>query len=758
MHEKYDVIHVHVLIFRNNGLSDIPPEIGQLTSLTQLYLWGNQIRVIPSEIGQLTSLTVLRLGNNQISMIPPEIGQLTGLTQLGLYDNQIEAIPRESGQLTNLTQLNLAGNQISVILPEIGQLNQLKDLYLEGNQIGVIPPELYQLTSLTQLDLGNNQISMILPEIGQLTNLEVLGLESNLIISLPTEIGDLINLTDLNLKNNKLTQLSSAINRLSKLQSLNLCQNRFQEFPAVVTQLSNLQRLHLENNQIRSLPLTIKNLTKLEQLWLGENFLKQLPTELGQLTSLTQLHLGRNEIYRVPLEIGDLTKLVSLNLSCNRLTEIPSQILDLRQLETLSLEGNTRSEIVTDFGKLLTYREQMEQAVEKAKIAQQQSEASRQEAVAAREQAENANQAKGRFLSQMSHEIRTPMNGVIGSLNLINVKKLDPREREHLQRAKNSGQYLLTIINEILQFTELNAGKITYQQDPFDLVEACQQILEILLPLCQQKGIQLKLDYPFMMPARWLGDQQKTKQVLLNLVANAIKFTMVGEVKLKLRTTNHGIRAEIIDTGIGIAEDQIENIFESFTQASQGTNRRYDGTGLGLSISQGFVEGMGGKIGVESQLGQGSTFWFKLPLEPVDLTGRQPEMKKAEPTDLSGKRGLVVDDNLVNRFIARKHLENLGCVVDEAVNSKQCLGQHQQQQYDLILMDLQMPEVDGFQATQQIRQLEQSSGLKRVTIVALTTNLVGEVWERCKSAGMDGYVGKPFKPEELMEQLKQVMD
>ena len=412
---------------------------------------------------------------------------------------------------------------------------------------------------------------------------------------------------------------------------------------------------------------------------------------------------------------------------------------------------------MTDFGKLLTYREQMEQAVEKAKIAQQQSEASRQEAVAAREQAENANQAKGRFLSQMSHEIRTPMNGVIGSLNLINVKKLDPREREHLQRAKNSGQYLLTIINEILQFTELNAGKITYQQDPFDLVEACQQILEILLPLCQQKGIQLKLDYPFMMPARWLGDQQKTKQVLLNLVANAIKFTMVGEVKLKLRTTNHGIRAEIIDTGIGIAEDQIENIFESFTQASQGHSRKFGGTGLGLSISHRFVEGMGGKIGVESQLGQGSTFWFELPLEGTDLPDQQPEVKTVEPTDLSAKRGLVVDDDLINRVIARKHLENLGCQVDEAVDGQDCLTQYQQNQYDLILMDLQMPEVDGFQATQQIRQLEQSSGLKRVVIVALTASVVGEVWERCQSAGMDGYVGKPFQVEELKQKLQELM-
>ena len=683
---------------------------------------------------------------------------------LDLNNQGLTEIPVEIFQLTSLTELNLAYNQIKTIPPEVFQLTNLNVLRLAMNQIKEIPSELCQLTSLTQLVLEGNQIQVIPPELCQLTNLEFIHLESNLIRSLPTEIRNLINLTFLNLSQNKLRNLPTEINQLSKLQSLNLYQNRLQRFPEAINQLSNLRQLHLDDNQIRDLPVTIKNLIKLQELWLGGNFLGQLPIERGQLTSLAELHLGRNLISQVPTEISNLKNLVSLNLSQNRLTEIPPQILDLRQLETLGLEGNVRREIVTDFGKLLTYREQMEVAVEQAEvaqeaaeIAQERSENLRQEAVEAREQAENSNRVKGQFLSQMSHELRTPMNGVIGSLDLIDQQTLNPEQIQHIERAKNSGQHLLTVINEILQFSELETGQITYQPDPFDLVQTCQQVLEILLPLAQQKGIQLNLDYPLMMLGGWLGDQQKIKQVVLNLIANAIKFTMVGEVKLKLSSSN-GIRAEITDTGIGIAEDQIENIFESFTQASQGSNRKYGGTGLGLSISHRFVHGMGGKIGVESQLGQGSTFWFELPLEQVDLPDQQLEVKKAEPTDLSAKKGLVVDDDLINRVVARKHLEDLGCQVDEAVDGQDCLTQYQQKQYDLILMDLQIPVVDGFQATEQIRQLEQSSGLKRVAIVALTASVVGEVWEKCKSVGMDGYVGKPFQAEELMEQLNQVMD
>ena len=655
------------------------------------------------------------MGRNQISEIPPEVGQLTNLTVLSLGENQISEIPTEIGQLTNLTVLRLGRNQIKVIPSGIGQL-----------------------TSLTNLGLGRNQIEVIPSELYQLTNLRFIHLESNFIESVPTEIGNLINLTSLNLSQNKLRNLPAEVNQLSKLQSLNLYHNRFQKFPVEVTELSNLRQLHLDDNQIRSLPVTIKNLIKLEQLWLGGNSLRQLPIELGQLTSLTELHLGRNIIYQVPSELGNLKKLVSLNLNLNRLTEIPPQILGLRQLETLNLEGNGRRNIVTDFGKLLTYREQIEQA----EVAQ--------------EQAEKANQFKGQFLSQMSHEIRTPMNGVIGSLDLIDEEELDSEKREHLKRAKNSGQHLLTVINEILQFYELEEGKITYYQQSFDLINTCHQVIEIVLPLSQQKNIELNLDYSPVISGGWLGDQQKIKQVLLNLLGNAIKFTSEGEVNLKLRQISQGIRIEVTDTGIGIPKDQIENIFESFTQASQGNSRKFSGTGLGLSISQRFVQGMGGKIGVESQRGKGSTFWFELPLERSELQP-DPEVNKVELNNFSGRKALVVDDDIVNRVIAKSYLENLGLEVDQAVDGKDCITKFKEQKYDLIIMDLQMPELDGFEATEQIRQREKELGQNPVPILAFSASILGTVWERCQSVGMDGYVGKPFRSEELKQKLQELM-
>ena len=230
----------------------------------------------------------------------------------------------------------------------------------------------------------------------------------------------------------------------------------------------------------------------------------------------------------------------------------------------------------------------------------------------------------------------------------------------------------------------------------------------------------------------------------------------MGEVNLKLRPINPGIRIEVTDTGIGITEEQIENIFASFTQGNQGSNRKFGGTGLGLTISQRFVEGMSGKIGVESQRGKGSIFWLELPLERSELRV-VPEVRKVEGKDFSGWKGLVVDDEIVNRVVAKSHLEKLGFEVDQAVDGKDCITKFKGQKYDLIIMDLQMPELDGFEATEEIRQLEQESGQKPVSILALSASILGTVWEKCEAVGMNGYLGKPFRSEELNQKLQELL-
>ena len=725
---------VRILDLKHQGLTEIPIEIFQLSNLTELRLGYNQIKVISPEIGQLTNLTRLRLGNNQVSVIPAEIERLTNLTILSLVNNQVKVVPSQLSQLTNLTKLRLSGNQIEVVPAALSQLTKLEILDLADNQIKLIPTEIGQLTSLTELKLAGNQFPVVPTEIGQLTNLKLLDLSFNLIDRIPIHIGNLSNLISLSLKSNRLTNLPNQINRLSKLQYLNLYQNRFAQFPEIITHLSNLKQLHLDNNQIWFLPPSLKNLVQLEQLWLGSNFLQELPSELGQLKSLTHLHLGRNRISQLPTAIENLKDLVTLNLNNNRLTEIPTQILDLPQLITLDLSKNRNSGIESDFGTLLTYQQRMMQTAEQAEKIK----------------------IKDQFLSQMSHELKTPIHGVIGSINLIDEHKLDGQQLQHLQRAKTSAQYLLNMVNEILQFAELEKGQITYQKLPFNLIEICQQVLEIVLPLSQQKNLDLNLNYRSTFPVGWVGDQHKIRQVLINLLGNAIKFTHQGEISLGLQQTSQGVRIEVADSGIGIEEDQTKLIFEPFTQGSSGINRRFSGTGLGLTISQQFIVGMEGEIGVESQTGQGSIFWVELPLPTVNLKP-ETEVKDAELDDYVRKIVLVVDDEIINREIVSAYFQYWGFEVHQAEDGQDCLNQFEISKYDLIIMDLQMPELDGFETTEQIRQRERESTHQCIPILGLSASVIGDVWSKCESVGMSGYLSKPFETDELKQKVRQLL-
>jgi PAS domain S-box-containing protein len=382
----------------------------------------------------------------------------------------------------------------------------------------------------------------------------------------------------------------------------------------------------------------------------------------------------------------------------------------------------------------------------------------RQTAETAQQEAEEANQAKSQFLSRMSHEIRTPMHGVMGSLDLLQLDSLSPAQQQQIGQAQTSAEHLLEVIDEILDFSRLEAGQTTYQSRPFDLAQTCQQVLELLQPLAQQKGLRLQLEWTPDLAAARQGDQQKLRQVLINLLANAIKFSTEGSIRLKVQPlTAERLRLEVVDTGPGIPAEEQQRLFEAFSQLDETATRAQGGTGLGLSISMQFVQGMGGKMGVESQLGQGATFWLELPLSLTDVRLPADTTEAEEELDLRGLRVLVVDDEAVNRSIASEYLQRAGCVVEVADDGQQALDMFQAEEFDLILMDLQMPRMDGYQASRKIRRQERMldaeeddiEAVSPVVIIALSASVVGEVAEQCRQAGMDDYVSKPFRWEEL---------
>ena len=388
--------------------------------------------------------------------------------------------------------------------------------------------------------------------------------------------------------------------------------------------------------------------------------------------------------------------------------------------------------------------------------------------------AEDANQAKTDFLSRMSHEIRTPINGIIGSLDLINLDEVTPVQGEDIQRAVDSSNRLLSVINEILNFSSLEAGATQYECDYLNVINTAEEIIDSLQPLAQEKELtlRLKLDTKIMMETTdRCGDKQKIGQVMTNLLGNAIKFTDQGEIVLSIQVLeDKWIRFEILDTGIGISSEMQERLFEPFSQADESNSRNYGGTGLGLSISKKFVEGMGGKIGVESQENIGSTFWFELEMcknrcqqwPQCSITDDKRTLSSRElklvPTVISKDvKVLIVDDDVVNRAVAKRVLEQMGCQTEEAANGKTAIRKFNNNKFQLIIMDLQMPKMDGFEASRKIRRLEDEQELDPTPILALSASVLGEVEDQCHQAGMDDYIGKPFKKDVLIGRINELV-
>lgn len=372
--------------------------------------------------------------------------------------------------------------------------------------------------------------------------------------------------------------------------------------------------------------------------------------------------------------------------------------------------------------------------------------------------ADAASEAKSKFLATMSHEVRTPLNGILGIVEIMKDAELSEVQKDYVETIKYSGEALLAILNDILDYSKIEAGKFQFEYVDFSIERLTNSVTMLMRSRAEEKGLKIKYQIDPDLPLFLNSDPTRLRQILLNLIGNAIKFTEKGSIEINAKkvrvrgNSNMFLRFEVKDTGIGLSEEEIENLFQEFSQADSSISRKYGGTGLGLAISKNIAEMMGGSIGVESQKGEGSTFWFRVP---VNEAGETSDENSAEniTTDTTPANILVVEDHHINQQILVAFLEKFQHRITIANNGQEAIDiiKAAKEPFDIILMDMQMPVMDGLSATKLIRKLK---ACKETPIIALSANILKEDTDKCLQAGMNDFLAKPIDPTSLFKAIR----
>ncbi len=457
--------------------------------------------------------------------------------------------------------------------------------------------------------------------------------------------------------------------------------------------------------------------------------------------------------------IGEEMKLV---FPSGRTVQLIENVIPL-----LDSNGQVRGAVITgiDVTKIRLVEEELCRAKDELEIRVRERTAdllkTNEELMRAKDAAEAASKAKADFLANMSHEIRTPMNAVIGMTSILEQTDLDPEQKECVETIRNSGQSLLYIINDILDLSRIDRGKIELESHPFSLMTSIGEAIDLVESFASAKGLDLSYSSEGSVPENVIGDASRIRQVLVNLLSNAVKFTDKGKVEVSVRAAKiaddtYELHFSVRDTGIGISRTALDKLFEPFVQADSSISRKYGGTGLGLAISKHLVEIMGGNIWAESTQSQGSTFHFTVishSASSAPINALRVDLESQINAGINNNlRILLAEDNLVNQKVVLLMLKKQGYKADVVADGLEVLQALERQTYDLILMDIQMPEMDGVEATKRIRQLW-PHGPK---IIALTAYALGGDRERFLQAGMDGYIAKPVKKDDLAEVLSNI--